>query len=276
MFTNIRLLLEACNSLNLDYEIVHPNENVIQVNLDKPYLFVNGFTPILTGAILKVVKDKDYTYHLLKDRVLMPKTVAYVDPYVSTYENYAIHKSIPEIVAAIEETFSLPVIVKKNTGSGGENVFLCDKKAQIEESLQTIFNLHDKDYDYMALAQEVIEIEREYRAIFLNKSLVLLYEKNIQNATFTGNLSPLHWDGAQAIHVTDEDTINKLEEFIQPIFERLPIDYGGFDIAVDQSGALWLIEINSNPNYKIFIRDNPEKLAVEVFEKLLKSLMKSH
>ncbi|MDJ1175330.1 ATP-grasp domain-containing protein [Roseofilum capinflatum] len=273
MFTNIRLLLEACQSLNLDYEMLHPNQNVIQVNLGKPYLFVNGFTPILTGAMLKIIKDKDYTYHLLKDRVLMPKTSAYVDPHVSTYKNYAICKSIPEIVDSIEDTFDFPVVIKKNTGSCGVNVFLCDQKSQIIEALNKIFDRNDKEYDYIALAQETIKIEREYRAIFLNQDLVLLYEKNIQNATFTGNLSPLHWQGAQAIHVTNEDTICQLEQFIHPIFERLQIGYAGFDVAVDQSGQLWLIEINSNPNYGIFIRDNPEKLAVEVFEKLLLFLM---
>jgi glutathione synthase/RimK-type ligase-like ATP-grasp enzyme len=125
----------------------------------------------------------------------------------------------------------------------------------------------------VALAQEAIQIEREYRAIFLNQALVLLYEKNIKNATFTGNLSPLHWEGAQAIHIKDRDLINQMEDFIKPVFERFPISYGGFDIAVDKSGKLWLIEINSNPNYGIFIRDNSEHLVVEVFEKLLRSLM---
>lgn len=273
MFTNIRLLLEACKSLSLDYEMVHPNRNVIQVNLDKPYLFVNGFTPMLTGAMMKIVKDKDYTYHLLKDRVAMPKTCAYVDPQVPTYKNYAICKTIPEITADIERHFALPTILKKNTGSCGMNVFLCQEPSQIEASLYQIFNRHNKDYDYVALAQEAIQIEREYRAIFLNQALVLLYEKSIQNATFTGNLSPLHWEGAQAIHIQDRDLISQMEDFIKPVFERFPISYGGFDIAVDKSGKLWLIEINSNPNYGIFIRDNSEQLVVEVFEKLLKSLM---
>lgn len=273
MFTNIRLLLEACKSLNLDYEMVHPNRNVIQVNLDKPYLFVNGFTPLLTGSMMKIVKDKDYTYHLLKDRVAMPRTSAYVDPQVSTYKNYAICKSIPEIRADIEDRFTLPTIVKKNTGSCGMNVFLCQESSQIEASLYHIFNRNNKDYDYVALAQEAIQIDTEYRAIFLNQGLILLYEKNIKNAIFTGNLSPLHWEGAQAIYIQDRDLMSQMEDFIKPVFERLPINYGGFDIARDKSGKLWLIEINSNPNYGIFIRDNSEQLVVEVFEKLLKSLM---
>jgi len=253
--------------------MVHPNQNVIQVNLDRPHLFVNGFTPMLTGAMVKILKDKDYTYNILKDKVLMPKTSAYVDPLNPTYKNYVIHKSIPEIAGAIEDHFTLPVIIKKNKGSCGVNIFLCQNTTQIEKSLHHIFNGKDKDYDYVALAQELIQIEIEYRAIFLNQSLVLLYEKNIQNATFTGNLSPLHWEGAQAIHIVDRDIISQIEQFIKPVFEKLPIAYGGFDIAVDQSGQLWLIEINSNPNYGIFIRDNPESLVVEVFEQILRSMM---
>ncbi|MDJ1180790.1 alpha-L-glutamate ligase [Roseofilum sp. BLCC_M91] len=275
MFTNIRLLLEACQSLNLDYEIVHPNQNLIKVNLDKPYFFVNGFTPMSTGGMMRILKDKDYTYHILKDRVLMPKTSAYIDPDNPTYKNYVTYKTIPKIVTDIEDTFDWPVIIKRNTGSCGVNVFLCDRASEIQKSLEKIFDLHTKDYDYVALAQQTINIETEYRAIFLNQSLVLLYEKNIQTANFVGNLSPLHWQGAQAIHIGDRDKISTIEQFIQPVFEVLPISYGGFDIAEDKSGNLWLIEMNSNPNYGIFIRDNPEGLVVEVFEKLLKSLMES-
>lgn len=275
MLPNIRLLLEACKSLNLDYEIVHPNENVIQVNLDKPYFFVHGQTPMLTGDIERILQDKDYTYHILKDKRLMPKTSSYVDPYHPNYKNHVTYKTIPEIVSDIKDTFNLPVIIKRNTGTHGVNVFLCNQTSEIEKSLDKIFDMHNKDYDRVSLAQQAIDIEIEYRAIFLNQSLVLLYEKNIKTANFVGNLSPLHWEGARAIHIVDPDIISRIEKFAQPVFEVLPIVYGGFDIALDKSGKLWLIEINSKPAYRIFIRDNPERLVVEVFEKVLQSLMKS-
>ncbi len=275
MFTTIRLLIKACKSLNIEYEFLHPNKNVLKVNLEHPLLFVNGSTPFLTAPILKILKDKDYCYHLFKNVIPMPKTSAYIDPDVLYHKPYMIYHSIPEILAAIQESFPLPVIVKKNSGSCGKNVFLCQDMRTVQQSMEIIFNHHDMNYDSVALVQEYIEIKAEYRAIFLDESLVLLYEKNIEFAQFTGNLSPLHWEGAKALHIVDAEIIAMLENFVKPIFSVLQIGYGGFDIALDKSGKLWLIEINSNPNYGIFIRDNSEAIVVGVFEKMLMSLMSS-
>ncbi|MBC1241401.1 YheC/YheD family protein, partial [Nostoc sp. 2RC] len=127
-------------------------------------------------------------------------------------------------------------------------------------------------YDYIALAQEFINIKSEYRAIFLNQELVLLYEKDISNANFTGNLSPLHWDGAKAQHISDAQILSEINNFARPIFEELDLDYCGLDIVLDEDNQYWLIEINSHPNYTIFTRDNGKEHVLKVFEKMLTNL----
>ncbi|CAD5982326.1 RimK domain protein ATP-grasp [Planktothrix tepida] len=270
MLNNIRLLLQACQNLNIDYEILHSHENLIKIKLDKNYYFCNYSTPFVDQSVFKILKDKEYTYSILKEKINIPKTIGFLSPFCDEkYQEYLQFKTIPDIAREIERFFKFPVIVKRNSGSSGQNVFLCQDLEEIETALTTIFNIHDKNYDYVAIAQEYILIQREYRAVFLNQKLILLYEKDISQATFIGNLSPLHWEGGKAKYINNPQIISDIEKFCQPIFQELALDYTGLDIAVDEQNQYWFIEANSHPNYDIFTRDNGSELAVQVFEKML-------
>ncbi|ACK68949.1 RimK domain protein ATP-grasp [Gloeothece citriformis PCC 7424] len=275
MLTNIRLLLSACEALEIKSENFHPTRNLVKVTLnDKDYFFTNYSTPFLTQSTGQLFKDKDYVYHVFKNFVNLPKTLSFLSPYChEKYQPYLIFKDIDSIVEEIARHFSPPLIVKKNGGSGGDNVFLCQDLSQVRVCLEEIFNINSRLYDYVALAQEYINIDREYRAVIFKNELLLLYEKSTKNATFTGNLSPLHWEGAKAIHITDEQEIFPFKKFLQPIFQAMTIDYGGFDIAIDKTGNYWFIEVNSHPNFDIFIRDNDEGIIIEMFKKILKSYL---
>ena len=125
----------------------------------------------------------------------------------------------------------------------------------------------------MALAQEYIEIAHEYRAIFCKEKLVLLYEKDKSQAEFAGNLSPLHWEGAKAQHIINPNLMSEIEDFVKPVFAEMAINYAGFDIALDKKGQYWLIEINSTPNYDIFMRDNDRQIVVTMFKGILETLI---
>lgn len=274
MLTNIRVLIAACKQLDISFEILHPNGNLVRVAInDKFYYFTNSTTPFITHSISQLFKDKDYTYQLLKNRVNIPKSKAFLSPFIDNkYKNYLIFENIESIVEEIKETFFLPVIIKRNSGASGSNVFLCTNIEEVRLCIKTIFNVNSKEYDYVAIAQEYIDIVHEYRAVFFNNELLLLYEKNTSEAKFVGNLSPLHWEGAKAIHITEQTLRSAIENFVQPIFEQISVNYGGFDIAIDKNNKYWLIEINSHPNFDIFSRDNNEQIIIEMFKKMLKSL----
>lgn len=274
MLDNLSLLLKACENLNISYEIIHPAENLVKITLNnKQHYFCNYSTPIINQAITHIVQDKEYTYHILKKKVKLPWTIGFLSPFCDLqYKGYLKFPSFQDIILEIKENFEIPVIIKRNSGSFGHNVFLCHNTDEIETALKEIFNINYKKYDYVAIAQEFIHIKSEYRAVFLNKELVLLYEKDKTNATFVGNLSPLHWDGAKAKYINDLQIWSEIANFAKPIFEELDIDYGGLDIVLDRENQYWLIEINSRPNYSIFTRDNGEEPVLRIFEKMLISL----
>ncbi|MHC0063070.1 ATP-grasp domain-containing protein [Nostoc sp. UIC 10890] len=274
MLDNVSLLLQACNNLNISYEVIHPAENLIKIKLNnKPHYFCNYSTPLINQAVSHLMKDKEYTYHVLNKKIKLPRTIGFLSPFCDIeYKIYLKFPTIQNIVLEIKENFETPVIVKRNSGSSGHNVFLCQNQDEIENALKEIFNVNFKKYDYVALAQEFINIKSEYRAVFLNKELVLLYEKDISDAEFAGNLSPLHWNGAKAKYINDPQILSDIANFAKPVFEELDLDYGGLDIVLDRDNQYWLIEINSHPNFSIFTRDNGEEHVLKIFEKMIISL----
>ncbi len=273
MLTNIAILLEACRELNIPYEILHPSQNLIRIRHGgEDYFFVNYMTAFDSGSLAQIFKDKEYTYQLLKAHINTPRTLSFVSPHCEDkYQKYLSFPDIESIVLEVNKNFAFPVIIKRNRGSGGNNVFLCESGEQIKAALEIIFNVNSKDYDYVALAQEYIEIEHEYRAVFCKEKLVLLYEKDKSQAEFAGNLSPLHWEGATAKHITNPKLMSEIEDFVKPVFAEIAINYAGFDIAQDTKGVYWLIEINSSPNYDIFVRDNDRQIAVKMFKDILEN-----
>jgi glutathione synthase/RimK-type ligase-like ATP-grasp enzyme len=271
MLTNIKILIEACKKSSIDHEILHPNQNVVKVKFgDREYYFTNYSTPLTPQSIAEFFKDKQYFYQIFQDVVQMPRTISFISPYCDVkYLEYLEFPSIDNIIAEIERSFALPIIIKRNRGSGGNNVFKCADLLETRNALERIFNTNSKNYDYVALVQEPINIVKEYRSVCLNQEQIVLYEKDISKAKFTGNLSPLHWEGAIAKQVNDAQMIQAINQFIQPIFQKMAIAYVGLDVALDDQGQYWLIEANSHPNFDIFIRDNGEEAIVQLFQKIL-------
>ena len=275
MLTNIEILLAACQELNIPYEILHPSQNLIRLKHGgEEYYFVNYMTPFNSASVPLIFKDKEYTYQLLNGKINTPRTLGFVSPHCEEkYKKYLTFPDIESIVLEVNKKFAFPVILKRNCGSGGNNVFFCKTREQIKEALEIIFNVNSKDYDDVAIAQEYIEIAHEYRAVFCKEKLVLLYDKDKSQAKFAGNLSPLHWEGAKAKHIINPTLMSEIEDFVKPVFAEIAINYAGFDIALDKNGAYWLIEINSSPHYDIFVRDNDRQIVVTMFKGILETLI---
>lgn len=264
-------LIQACKNLKLAYHYYDKNNNFIEIKTPKsPLFFTNSSTSFNTEAIAKICLDKDFTYLLLQDKIKMPFTTSFFDPNsLNKYSHYKDFLSQEEIVKHIENNFSLPVIIKRNSGHRGQNVFLCQNAEEIYHALEKIYHKKSQNYDCVALAQKYIKPYKEYRAIFFRQEIVLVYEKNINGANFTGNLSPLHFSNAKAIEITDKKILTKIQNFCLPIFNTLPIVFAGFDIIEDETGNFWLIEINTKPGFDLFLKNNPASRITQMYQTIL-------
>lgn len=274
MLVITRCIAQACNELKVPYEFVDDNHNFIRVNLHKPYFFVNFATPFGRHDIVKICKDKEFTYKLLNPVIRTPHTIGYLDPFCREgYRKYVKIKSYQKIHKDILSKFELPVIIKRNTGTRGKNVFLCQHETEILAALQKIYHKKSKEYDYVAIAQAYIQPVEEFRVVSFFRDILLVYKKDISHATFVGNLSPLHWENAHAIHVQDEQLIARLHDFLAPVHSVLELQFSGIDVILDEEDNLWVLEINSQPDFDIFARDNGDERVVEVFKVMLRRMM---
>jgi glutathione synthase/RimK-type ligase-like ATP-grasp enzyme len=243
MNANLAQLIEACKALGVGYQLHHDSGNLLEViPAGRSYYFAAWTTPLNDQAICHICLDKAFFYELAHTLVPMPRTLSYFDPGAAPkHQRYISIPSINAIAADIQAHFELPVIVKRNRGWGGDHVFRCDTPGDVVEALTAIYDRTSPRFDYVALAQEHLTIRREYRIIYLGGKLQFAYEKNIDEARFTGNLSPLH--------------------------------FCGFDVAIDTDEKIWLIEANTSPGFAYFIAScGPEKI-VELYVRVLQELM---
>ena len=276
MNRNIESLVIACKNLGVEYRFYHPTNNLVGVRLSgKEWLFTNWATPLNLQSAVQLCQDKDYFFNYYKELVRMPKTLSFLNPYSDAkYERYLEQKSIYEIIESVEKNIEYPLIVKKNRGSWGTNVFKVENRRELEQALLTIFNMNSASFDYVALVQEFIEIEKEFRAIFLDGEFVFAYEKIIDGAEFNDNLSPLHWEGSRAEFLTEGEEQDAITQLCKPLFNKLEIAFCGIDIAKSKDGEYVLIEANSSPGFDHIIKHQGSERVVRLYERILKRLGK--
>ncbi len=275
MNLHIACLIKACNNLGISYKSLHKSGNVIQVNNLPGAIFANHSVPFNSSVVSLICKDKDYTAQLLQDSINMPRHFSYLDPATKQiYNEYKEFINLEAIKQHIIQNFKFPLILKRNRGSVGSNVFKCQTEDQILNYLELIFQKNSIAYDYVAIAQDYVDPAIEYRVIIFDKQVQFIYQKDNSKSKFVGNVSPLHFDNARAVLLEDSDLINKVEKFIAPIYSKLDLQYCGLDIIQDHHENLWLIELNSTPGFNIFMRDNGQAQIVRLFEKMLSKLCK--
>jgi len=268
------LMIEACKGLKLGYRFASDNEALLIIDIkDNPHMVLNAAIGLNSDAQLKLAADKFYSYQLLNQSVLMPKTLAFVDPMAfPPFNQYVTLRSFRAILNQIEKTFEYPLIVKRNSGSQGHNVFLCRNSGETLKAIRKIYTKKQLEYDHVLLGQQYIQAEREFRVISLYGKVRLIYLKDKSAANFVGNLSPLHWDKAVARRINDQSLRVKIQKLTDKLYRQFPIAYCGLDIIEDKLGKLWLIELNATPQFREFVRSNKSIWVVNIFKQALMTI----
>ncbi len=270
---HIRCLTEACKQLNVDFSFLDEEQNLVELQIHhKTFLFQSNRTPFNTEALAGLCLDKGHTWQMLHPHIRMPQTLAFMDIDVpSKYHHYLRYTTREAIIVEIENTFTYPLVVKRNRGALGNNVFLCQDRVDVMTALDQIYNKELKGYDYVALAQEFIPAQQEYRLVCFRGEPVLLYERYAGDQLFKA----LYWEAPEGrpILVEDEALIREQMAFLQPMFQRLCPGYVGVDLVRSVSGEWVLLELNSGPRVDHFIAFNGPERIIAMYARIVQRLL---
>lgn len=267
MLANMQALQAAAHNLGKKIEVIDRYGDVVRIEGE---IYVHSRLPFNTESVSYMARDKAYTHYLLEGVVRMPRMRDYFNPNsISKWQEYREYASQTEIVNDIIKKFSFPVIIKPNHGSFGEGVVVANTKESVEAAVADIFDSNSSNHDYVLLAEEYLPPVREWRLLWLDGDIVLVYEKKFQAGRLNQNISPLHYEGAKAEIETDEKLIKLLTDFVLPIKEKIKLRWAGLDVALLGDESLVLYEINSHPRLDIFARDNGIETLIPLYERVL-------
>jgi hypothetical protein len=273
MITSTHLLTEAAKRLKIPYTFIDKNQSFLVLHYPgKNHYIINTNLGLISSSEEKIGRDKAYQYQLLEKSSLLPKFKTYIDPASVKYGEFAEFNTNIRILDDIENNFAYPLILKKNQGQEGVNVFKVNNRNELERDIKQIFNLRDSEYDYVLLAQEYIEAKAEYRVVIHNGEIVLAYTKDNADSKYRGNLSPLHYENAKAVELKDAGIQTRLQGVVDTIYGLWPVKYAGIDVIESQNGKLHLIEVNTAPSLAYFVKDNGEEKAIEIYSHVLLDL----
>lgn len=265
MQVNITALIKACEQAGYDYEFIDREKNFVRIRLGKTWQYFQGNrTPFNSAVFSNICQDKSHSYQLLHSVVNMPKTLSILDFAVEdNYKKYLTYPSMEATLQAIEAELQYPVIIKPNKGSLGRDVFLCEDKTSAKESIEHIFNKLAKHYDYMAVAQQFIPTQAEYRLLYLFGQPEFAYTRG-NAAAFNAK----YWEkGEQATLIKDQQLINELADFVRPIDAEIEAGIVGYDIIRGMDQQLYLIELNASPKFSHIIESSGDAELVTLFSK---------
>lgn len=288
MLTQLKCLQIACQNLNIPAQSLDKNGNFLVISpykstnlvsqiskLFPKFYFINSQTPFNSQDSVAICKDKFFCYQTLQNTIKQPKTLSFLDPFcANNYKEYLDCENFEEIALFVQKELDFPLIIKPNSGSLGVNVQKVENQNELAKAIEKIFDTKSRDYDYVMIAQEYIQIKEEFRVITVDKTVELIYQKDISSAEFVGNLSPLHWQGFKTKIIKDLEFRKRIQEFMEPIFANLPrLFWAGIDLAIDKNGEIFLIEINTNPGFSLFLQTQEEFYIVNLYQKALKTFL---
>lgn len=261
----------AAKNVGHAYQLIGDSGVFLNIKIgDTSNYFIANKTPFNSANTSEIGLDKGHTHSLLSPHIQMPPTTIYIDPHPHQdyLRPYRSHQTLGSLSKHITSTHPRPLIIKPNRKSEGLNTFYIAKSSQVQPALSQIF-AKTPDYDYSCLVQPYIDTVHEYRVITFQKKIMCIYLKNNHQATYTNNISPLHWHGATADIVTDQRLQSQINSFLMPFFDHSPFVYTGLDLLYDQLGNWWLLEVNTRPAYHHFIRSNGHSALVDLYSQIL-------
>lgn len=226
-----------------------------------------------------IADDKYATYEVLKDKNIptIPHKMIF-NPI--TRSGYYDKKFLNEIDNILKEN-NYKVVVKANDSCKGKDVFYCSTRNEVEETIEKLFK---EKNDTLSICP-YLDIDFEYRAIYLCGEIIYIYKKKkpyvIGNGKSTvkeliskrneseiivdldKNLDleyvpkeneevTISWkhnlsSGAEPLKVDENDKyLNEIKEVAKKAGNAINISFASVDVALTNTGKVVVMEINAS------------------------------
>jgi len=193
------------------------------------------------------------SYQLYKVSLLgikVPKT------YLISAKNYQF--------SDLKKNLGLPLILKKNIGAMGKNVWLINNKSEIKKIIK-IFSL--KEF----LAQEFLPNNGDYRVLVVGQKAIGVFKRIPKSGEFKANIAL----GGQGKKVENRKTSNYLKFLAEKICQALGLEIAGIDF-IESRGEFYFIESNSIVQWQGFQKTTKINVAEKIFDYFEQIKSRSH
>ncbi|MCK4635566.1 MAG: ATP-grasp domain-containing protein [Candidatus Moranbacteria bacterium] len=217
--------------------------------IEKSYTFYNSL------KLSKLMSDKDLTYQQFKN--LSPKSVT-------------LNKKSD--LEKINELKTQKIIIKPLSLSGGEGIFVTEKKL-LKNNLEKVkFPVIIQEFiDSSNIKNDLVNSYHDIRVIIRNKTPFYSFARFPKKNSYLANIS----QGGTLKVIPIEDLLknNDIKIFIDNIIDEIDkIDANkklyAIDFMFDNNNKIWLIELNSRPG--LILEKEEMKYQKEFYEDLLK------
>ena len=296
----VKIVEEICDINHLDL-VKYSDDWILQIkNKGKPDCFIFGYKfPNNNASISKLCDDKSALSSVLESKKIPCVPHIYFEGTKSSMvDNDGIFSKLFQM---FDRYGSL--VCKTNSGSGGNNVFLCQTKKELESATFDIL----RSSRSMAVSPK-INIKNEYRIIIENNRALLIYSKERPHVIGDGQstigelinmIDPINandrivnldqkiipkqgekitvaWkhnlgQGSLPILINDEKEIHTLAKFALRTAKSIGLQFASVDIIKDSNDNYMILEINSGVMMETFSKLTPEyyEIAKHIYEKAI-------
>ena len=258
----------AAEELYILYSTKEDINKNLQIPDDMPILYYGGHNKNARSFLEKFKVNTKNMYNHPDDMAMSGSKVEFSKKFK---ECSWLPKTVFTIDEVLNDSLKFPVIAKIDDGHSGLGIKIFKTKDELKNFKQP-FKVEGEERKF-DLYSECIDVDREYRTIFLKDNCILVNERiaciKTNKTVKTKNID----EGVDFVYVVSDmnkvpkSFINKLNEIAADIRKQIKLDVWAIDVVTDKSGEIYVLEINSAPGL------GSEKL-VEVYEAVYEDFYK--
>ena len=238
----------ALNNLFVSYSIKADVDKDLQFPKDMPIVYYGGFNDNSRAFLEKFKINSENMYNHPDEMEISGSKVEFAKMFPEYDWN---PKTVFTIEEAIDGSLKFPVIAKIGNGHSGLGIKIFKDEDELINFKQPFeVNGKEKSFD---LYSECIDIDTEYRTIFLKDKCIIINERvaciETNKTVATKDID----ESVDFVYVVadmkkvSKEFLERLNDIAKEIREKIKLDVWAIDVAIDKDDNMYVLEINSAP-----------------------------